>query len=213
MAPLSVRSLSLRRNFSWTLLGNVIYAGCQWAMLVVIAKLGTPVMVGQFALALAIVMPVIIFANLQMRGLQSTDARREFLFGDYLAVRLLTAVLALVIIGGIVLIAWHPRETVLVIMAVALTRTFDSLSDVFYGLVQQHERMDRIAISLIIQGTVQLAALAGIVFLTRSLLLAVLGMAVISASVLVLYDFRSARMVLQGSAGRDSSAIGWGWPG
>jgi hypothetical protein len=31
--------LSLRRNFSWTLAGNVVYAGCQWGMLVALAKL------------------------------------------------------------------------------------------------------------------------------------------------------------------------------
>ena len=29
------KGLSLRRNFSWNLVGNVIYAGCQWGMLVV----------------------------------------------------------------------------------------------------------------------------------------------------------------------------------
>ena len=46
--------LSLRTNFSWMIVGNVVYAGCQWGMLSMMAKLGTPTMVGQFVLALAI---------------------------------------------------------------------------------------------------------------------------------------------------------------
>jgi hypothetical protein len=50
--------LSLRRNFAWTVLGNVTYAACQWGMLVALAKLGSPEMVGQFALGLAIGAPV-----------------------------------------------------------------------------------------------------------------------------------------------------------
>ena len=62
-------ALSLRANFSWTFVGNVVYAGCQWAMLVVLAKLGTPEMVGQFALGLAISGPVIMLANTGYRRL------------------------------------------------------------------------------------------------------------------------------------------------
>ena len=61
------KPLSFRVKFPWTLLGNVIYAGCQWSMLVVLAKLGSSEMVGQFALGLAMNAPVFMFANLQPR--------------------------------------------------------------------------------------------------------------------------------------------------
>jgi hypothetical protein len=47
-------------NFLWTLSGNVVYAACQWGMLVVLAKLGTHQMVGEFALALAITAPIVV---------------------------------------------------------------------------------------------------------------------------------------------------------
>src|SRR5512143_2641504 len=76
-ATVAPRLLSLRRNFSWTLAGNIVYAGCQWGVLVILAKLGTPEMVGQFALGLAVTAPVIIFANLALRGVQVTDANRQ----------------------------------------------------------------------------------------------------------------------------------------
>src|SRR5450759_4705386 len=76
------QGLSLRRNFGWTVAGNVIYAGCQWGVLIVIAKSGTPAMVGQFALALAVTAPIMILANQGLRALQATDAQRHFTFGD-----------------------------------------------------------------------------------------------------------------------------------
>jgi hypothetical protein len=41
------RQLTLRVNFLWTLAGNVVYAACQWGILVALAKLGTPQMVGR----------------------------------------------------------------------------------------------------------------------------------------------------------------------
>ncbi len=92
--------LSLKTNFSWTLAGNVIYAGCQWGMLVILAKLGSPEMVGRFALGLAITAPVIMFTNLQLRSIQATDARGEYLFGNYFGLRLFATAIALLIIGG-----------------------------------------------------------------------------------------------------------------
>src|ERR1700722_789398 len=86
---------SLRTNFSWTLAGNLVYAGCQWGMLVVLAKLGSPQLVGQFALGLAVTAPVIMLSNLQLRGVLATDAREEHTFSDYLELRLVTTGLAL----------------------------------------------------------------------------------------------------------------------
>jgi hypothetical protein len=41
------RVRSLRLNFSWTIVGNVVYAGTQWGILVLLARLGTPEAVGQ----------------------------------------------------------------------------------------------------------------------------------------------------------------------
>ncbi|NLE39325.1 MAG: hypothetical protein GX621_14995, partial [Pirellulaceae bacterium] len=38
--PGVIKPLSLRRNFSWTLAGNLVNAACQWGVIVVLAKLG-----------------------------------------------------------------------------------------------------------------------------------------------------------------------------
>lgn len=189
--------LSLRANFSWTFVGNVVYAGCQWGMLMVLAKLGSPEMVGQFALGLAVTAPIIMLTNLQLRGVQVTDARREYQFGDYLALRLISTVLALLIIAGIVLITGYRLETALIILAVGLSKAFESISDVFYGLLQQHERMDRIAQSMMLKGLLSLIALGGIVYLTDRVLCGALGLAFVWALILVIYDLRSGALVLR----------------
>ena len=52
-STVAVRPLSLKSNFAWTLSGNVVYSACQWGMLVLLAKLGTPATVAAFALAVA----------------------------------------------------------------------------------------------------------------------------------------------------------------
>ena len=88
-------------------MGNVVYGGCQWGILIVLAKLGSPEMVGQFSLGLAVVAPVIMLANLQLRAVQATDAKGEYLFGHYLGLRLITTALAVVVVVGVVAVAGY----------------------------------------------------------------------------------------------------------
>lgn len=97
MAAQQQKPLTLRRNFSWTFVSNVVYAACQWGMLVVIAKLGSPEMVGQFTLGLAVTAPVMLFTSLHLRAVQATDAKQQYIFGDYLGLRLISTGLALAI--------------------------------------------------------------------------------------------------------------------
>jgi len=182
----SPRPLSLRSNFSWTFVGNVVYAGCQWGMLMALAKLGSPEKVGQFALGLAVTAPIIMFSNLQLRAIQATDARREYRFGHYLALRLATTALSLLVIAGMA--CGYRVETALVILAVGLAKAFESLSDVVYGLLQAHERMDRIAMSMMIKGPLSLMALAFVVYLTASIAWGALALAGVWGLLLIAYD-------------------------
>ncbi|WP_193194508.1 lipopolysaccharide biosynthesis protein [Nostoc sp. MG11] len=180
--------LSLRRNFYWTFAGNMIYAGCQWGMLVVLAKLGTPEMVGRFTLGLAVTAPIILFSNLNLRAVQATDAKQQYRFGDYLLLRLITILLAVVVIIGLTLVGGYRGETALVILVIGLAKGIESISDVFYGLLQQRERMDRIAKSMIFKGLLSLIALSGGVFITKSVAWGAVGLAFVWLFILIIYD-------------------------
>ncbi|WP_295813702.1 oligosaccharide flippase family protein [uncultured Deinococcus sp.] len=149
--------LSLGRNISWTLLGNIAYAASQWGMLLVLARLATPQVVGQYSLALAVSAPVFMAANLQLRGVQATDAAQDFRFGDYLILRLITTLLALVVTA--ILIQIYAPDTRLVIGLIGVAKAFESISDVLYGRMQAQERMDRVARSTLIKAPLSLLSL------------------------------------------------------
>ena len=72
-------------------------------MLVVLAKFGSPEMVGNFALALAVTAPVFMLTNLQLRAIQAIDVKDQYVYGDYLALRLFGTALALTVILAMVL--------------------------------------------------------------------------------------------------------------
>jgi O-antigen/teichoic acid export membrane protein len=188
-------SPSLRGNVAWSLAGNTVYAGCQWAILIVLAKLGTPVLVGQFALGLAVTAPVFAFLNLQLRDIQATDARRQFLFGDYLGLRLLMLLWAPLVIGVAALTAGYRGSALLIIGALTVAKLIESISDVFYGLLQQNERMDRISISMILKGTASLIALGLAVLWTGSAVWGATALAVAWALILFTYDIPSGNRI------------------
>jgi O-antigen/teichoic acid export membrane protein len=188
--------MKLRHNFSWTLIGNVVYAACQWGMLVAIAKLGSPEMVGQFSLGLAITAPVMMFTNLHLRTVQVTDAKKEFLFGDYLALRIIGTILAMLVIIGIVATAGYKQETSLSILCIAVAKAFESISDVCYGFIQQNEQMDRIARSMMIKGILSLILMNLGVYIFGSVLWGTIGLAVAWGIVLVSVDLPNTSELL-----------------
>jgi O-antigen/teichoic acid export membrane protein len=164
-----LRSLPLRLNFSWTLVGNVTYAGCQWGLLAVLAKLGSPEVVGQYALALAIVNPVFLLVQLPLRSIQASDKRGAYGLGDYLGLRAVTTLLAILAAATCAWFSGFDGPSLRVMLALAGMRAFEGLSDVCYGHLQRNERMDRISQSMIVRGAVNLAAIMSIFLIFRSL--------------------------------------------
>ncbi|HRB81178.1 MAG TPA: lipopolysaccharide biosynthesis protein [Nitrospira sp.] len=198
---------SIRRSALWTGLGDAFYALCQWGILVILARMGTPEMVGQFALASAITAPVIIFANLGLRQLQSTDARNQFQFRDYVAMRLASTVLALATIA--VLAFQYRVDTALTILVLGIAKCFEAISDVFYGLLQKHERMDLITISLLLRGVTSAAGFAVGFILLGGVLGGVVGLAMGGRLVLIAYDIPRGSQILSLTAHKPHTAGIW----
>jgi O-antigen/teichoic acid export membrane protein len=187
------REGSLRRNFSWTFAGNIIYSACQWGILVVLAKLGNPEMVGQYGLAMAIATPVLALSSLQLRQVLTTDVKETVAFGEYLGFRLLTTILSLVVISGI---AFSRRASLLVVMIMGVSQGIEMVSDLYYGRMQFQDNMDRIAKSMIIRGILGLAAMLAGVYLTHSVLWGVVGLTIARAVVLLGYDITKRTQLL-----------------
>jgi O-antigen/teichoic acid export membrane protein len=197
---------SLRKSFSWTFTGNVVYGASQWAMLMVLAKLGSPEQVGQFALGLAICTPIWMFSNLHLREVQATDANLQYRFGHYLALRLATTVTAMAIILAITYAIGYRQEMAIVVLLVGFLRGLESLGDVFYGLLQQHEHMERISKSLLIKGPLAIFGFGFAFYLTHSLPWSIVCTAIGIMLVLATYDVCGPVAVLGSTNGALQSA-------
>ena len=196
--------LSLRHNFAWNLAGNLVYAGCQWGMFVALARTTTAESVGQFALGLAVTAPIFLFSQFQLRGIQATDAREEFTFHDYFGLRLTTSTLALAV-AAVAGALGYGATTAWIILAVAIAKAIESLGDVFYGLMQRHERMDIVAVSRTLKGLLSLGVLWAVLWATGEVLFGVLAMAAAWGVVWLAFDGPKGMSLLAGELG------GGGW--
>ena len=170
-----------------------MYAICQWGMIVALAKLGSSSMIGQFSLGLAIATPVLMFTNLHLRAVQASDAKRLYSFGEYLQLRSFMTLGAIAVIVGIVCFEHYERQTTMVILAVALAKGIESLSDIHYGLFQLNDRLDQAGASMMLRGAFSVVALSAGLYLTRDIFWACVGLALVWLAALLLFDFRRGR--------------------
>jgi O-antigen/teichoic acid export membrane protein len=148
------KPLSLRKNFAWSFVGSTILSGTQWGMLMTLTKLASPVEVGCYTLSLAITAPVVQFSMLQLRAIQATDAQNLNEFKDFLGVRIITNIAAMILILGILvgLRKEYSFRVYVLILIVGITKVIQSTSDVAYGLMQKYERLDKVSQSMILYG-------------------------------------------------------------
>lgn len=159
-SPVRIVPASIPANVAWTASSNIIYALCQWGMLVAFARLGTPEGLGQFAFALAVSAPVMMFLQLQLRTVQVTDTRGGFEFADYLTLRGVSSLAGLTVVVVIAAAMGSGLSGIVVAAIVAGVKMFDGFADVLHGAWQKVERLEVPAALLMINGAVSLAALA-----------------------------------------------------
>ena len=188
---------SLSADFSWTLVGNSIYAAGQFAILILLTKLVRPELVGQYALGLALVYPVMMLANMQLRSVMNSSARDRAQFGHYLSLRLLTTLLAFAVIFGITRLLQYDWELTEVVLMVGVAYGIETISDVYYARLQLHDRMAEISKSLMVRAVLSVLALAAAIYVTRSVVWGIAGVAVARAIVLFAYDSREGTHILR----------------
>jgi O-antigen/teichoic acid export membrane protein len=197
---------SLKTNFGATLTGNTVFALSQFSILVILAKFSSAEALGSYMLGLAIAGPVYKFSNLQLRSLQATDAANAFPFADYLGLRIITVAASIAIVA-IVSASTFAIATAMVIVAVTLTKAVDGMSDLYYGLVQKHERMDCVARSLVARGILGAGAIASVTYLTGSVFWGLVALAAVWAAVFVGYDVRAEKSLDFSPAWRRDAVI------
>lgn len=191
-----VNQLSLKKNFSWNFIGSLVYSASQFFILILLAKIGNPAMVGLYSLGLAVTAPIVMLTNLQLRQIQATDTTGYYKFNEYFGLRIVTGVIAIIISLIVIVIGGYDYNKGLIILLVAMTKIMDSYSDVVYGQLQQRERMDYIGKSRIIKGILTIVIMAIILLLTNSLYISLIMLNITWLFIFLIYDKKKVKLFI-----------------
>lgn len=181
---------SLKKDFAWTLTGNAVYSACQWAMVVILARLGSLDAVGDYGLAMAISAPVLLLGNFQLRSLLASDVEDQYPFSQYLRFRLWSLGWALLAVAIICAAARFSLWTGMVVFLIAVAMAFELMGELYYGVMQKNDRMDRIARSLMMKGPASAVTFGVAMYLTHNVACAAGALAAARGAVWLLYDRR-----------------------
>lgn len=168
------RAPSLRKNIAYAVVSRVFMALTQFAVLAIIVHLGTQEDVGALTLASAIVTPLFFLTSMGMNEVHVVDDLKRFTRADYVALRLVSGLIAIGMTMLIILVFQDDETWVVQLSAIAFSvvRFFGAQSSLNHGVFQRDERVDYVAISTLARGTAGLVIFAAAFWSTRSLPLA-----------------------------------------
>ena len=169
--------------------GNIANGFGQWAILAVLAKLGSAEMLGQYALGMAVALPVAMLAHLNLRAVLATDVNSSHPFADYATVRWRANVAAFAVLAIISIFTEVPA-LVLLIGAGILA---ENSSDLRYAVMQRRDRLDLVAQSMILRAVLAIVFVAGAVWFFRSALAAAAAYCATRTVVLLAWDLPRGR--------------------
>ena len=147
---------SLRRGAALTILGAGFLNLCRFAVVSLLAKFASDEVVGAYDLAnSALAAPLVLFLALELRAAYVADARRQFTFGAYRALRSAGMATAALLVLATVL--WQRRgeplaALTLLMVGVGFCRAAFMQGEIYWGVFQRRERLDWIAWSSIWRG-------------------------------------------------------------
>ena len=186
------KRFSTAQNALMNTVGTVTYFFFQWLITLAVVRLSTDENVGLLQLAMTVSNAFLALANYNMRVYQVSDIRREYAAGHYTASRLLTCGLAFVLCVGYAALWGYPLRTVLCIALYLLYRLTESLADVLHGVDQNHDRMDHVAVSMVLRAVLMVACFVLVLRLSGSVLAASGAMFLVTLAVVLGYDLPAA---------------------
>lgn len=170
----AVPRLSLRRNIVFAMIGRGYYAVTQFLVIVLAARLGSPEDVGMLTLASAIVTPMFFLATMGTRDVLTVDDLDRFSRADYVALRIVGSVLAVLASVLVALLAYGEGGAVIwvTVLGFSLVKFTGAQASMNQAMFQRAERLDFAAMSILVRGTAGLVTFALVFWQSRSLPLA-----------------------------------------
>ena len=183
----------LMRNFIWNTIGTTLASFNSLFFMIIITRINGLEDAGIFSITFATASLLYIFAIYSGRNGQITDVKNEINDKEYMVSRIITCLLAIVIMIVMVALNQYDNWKNSILICLCIWKFLEAFADVFYAILQKKEELYRVGISLILKSVLGLIIFFLIDLVTKNLLYACLSLIVVSILVMLCYDIPQVR--------------------
>lgn len=171
-------------------LGNLVYLFAQWLLTVLVVRISGIEAAGIMSLAISAGNIFFFIQSYGMRSFQVSDVKGEYSARQYVLSRYSTIIIGFVLCIFYCLICSYSIDKAGAIFGFLLYRSFESMSDVYFGELQKIGRLDILAKSMSLKGILSVVVFSVVLFFTRNLTFALISISILAMLITVLYDRR-----------------------
>ena len=143
-----MKNSTLKKDFIWNTLGSLIHAFNSLFFLIIVTRINGLENSGIFSYAFTISNIFLTVATFGGRNYQITDAKNEFSGNLYKSFRYLTTIISVILFVLLFLLFKYSTYKYLIIILLIFVRSFESISDVYFGIFQKNNKLYLVGISL-----------------------------------------------------------------
>ena len=184
------------KNFIWNTLGTGLNAFNSLFFMIIVTRINGVEQAGIFTLAFStatILYSIGIYAG---RIYQVTELNDEISDKDFIASRIITSVLMIILLLGFCLFRGYDAERIAAFLLLTIYKVLEAFSDVIYGILQKHNNLDMVGKSLFIKSLLSILVFLVLNLITKNMIISIIAMIAICIIVIICYDFRKTSLYI-----------------
>jgi len=177
-----------KKDYIWNSIGSFLQSAISPILLIIITRLNGVGDSGLFSFAMSL---SVVFWAISLWGgrtYQVSDVKKEFSSGDYIVVRFISSLIVAVFSISFCILSGYDLIKTELIMVLVSFKILESIADSMYGVLQIHNKLYIVGISLTIKSVFGFIIFAIVDILTKNIVYGALSIFLVNIVVVIFYD-------------------------
>ena len=177
-----------KKDYIWNSIGSFLQSAISPILLIVITRLNGVGDSGLFSFAMSL---SVVFWAISLWGgrtYQVSDVKKEFSSGDYIVVRFISSLIVAVFSISFCMLSGYDLIKTELIMVLVSFKILESIADSMYGVLQIHNKLYIVGISLTMKSVFGFMIFAIVDILTKNIVYGALSIFIVNIAVVIFYD-------------------------
>lgn len=177
-----------KKDYIWNSIGSFLQSAISPILLIIITRLNGVGDSGLFSFAMSL---SVVFWAISLWGgrtYQVSDVKKEFSSGDYIVVRFISSLIVAVFSISFCILSGYDLIKTELIMVLVSFKILESIADSMYGVLQIHNRLYIVGISLTMKSVFGFMLFTLVDILTKNIVYGALSIFIVNIVVVIFYD-------------------------